>query len=447
MQSLFNENFPFRPAKWPFFYGYVITACAILGMLLSVPGQTIGISVFTDNLISHLKISRFQLSMAYTLGTLISSLIIGRVGKLLDNIGPRAIATSATLALGGVLIVLSQVDHLAFFLIRILKVVNPVFLILPLMVFLFLCLRFFGQGILSLASRTMLMKWFVDLRGRMNSIQGVFVTLGFSAAPVFFEAIIHKLGWRGAWMGMGLAISCCFAGIVWLFFRNTPETNNLVPDGRITPVHQKHVEEEQNRTLSEAKRTYTFWIFNLSLAMFSLFITAVTFHIVSIYETAGFSRASAFSVFLPSSVMAVFLNLIAGWMSDWHYTKYRLKYLFIVMLTGLFLTGVGVVSLSLGWGRFCMILGLGLSQGLFATLVAVAWPRYFGRKHLGEIAGFNVSYLVFFSAIGPSIFGWSYQVSGHYMAAVGFCCLIVLGLLVAAFRADPPGKFEEKHKR
>ena len=48
--------------KLPFFYGYVILASGTLGILFSAPGQTVGISVFTDFLIHDLNISREKLS-------------------------------------------------------------------------------------------------------------------------------------------------------------------------------------------------------------------------------------------------------------------------------------------------------------------------------------------------------------------------------------------------
>ena len=73
-----KAKIPFDPAKAPFFYGYVIFICASFGMLMSGPGQTIGVSAFTDDLVDNLHISRFQLSIAYMIGTVASSFLIGR---------------------------------------------------------------------------------------------------------------------------------------------------------------------------------------------------------------------------------------------------------------------------------------------------------------------------------------------------------------------------------
>ena len=84
------------------------------GVLMSVPGQTIGVSVFTDSLIDALSISRDQLSFAYMFGTILSSLMLTRAGKLYDRIGIRLVASGASLMLGLALIYLSLLILLLF---------------------------------------------------------------------------------------------------------------------------------------------------------------------------------------------------------------------------------------------------------------------------------------------------------------------------------------------
>ena len=71
-------NKPFPPSKIPFFYGWVILAAGTIGVLMSIPGQTMGVSVFTENLLGELQINRNNLSLAYLFGTLGSGLMITR---------------------------------------------------------------------------------------------------------------------------------------------------------------------------------------------------------------------------------------------------------------------------------------------------------------------------------------------------------------------------------
>ena len=47
-----------KPQEFPFFYGYVVLFIGSIGILASIPGQTIGVSVFTDPVKDALGLSR-----------------------------------------------------------------------------------------------------------------------------------------------------------------------------------------------------------------------------------------------------------------------------------------------------------------------------------------------------------------------------------------------------
>ncbi len=431
------ESKPFDPSHAPFFYGYVITLCATLGIVMSAPGQTIGFSAFVDLLIKHLGLTRFQLSLAYTLGTIGSSLIIGKTGKLLDTYGIRIVSLITSMLFGLVLVYMSQVDRVTSVLQDLLSWIPPVLIAFIAVSVGFLSMRYLGQGVLTLSSRTMLMKWFITKRGRMNSIMGVFVSLSFSGAPLVFDLMIRRFTWRGAWIILAVIIGVAFSAIIVTFFRDNPEASGLYPDGvSETSLRRDAPYEEKHWTVYEAKQTRTFWIFNIGLSLFALFVTAVTFHIVSIFTSAGHTRLDAMSIFLPASILAVGINLTAGWLSD--QPGFKLKYLLSVLMVGMLLTSCGVLLLSHSWGKLFIIVGNGIASGMFGTLSSVTWPKFFGREHLGSINGYHMSFLVFASAVGPTIFGWAYNAAGTYHAAILFCIVTLLVLLVASAKADDP---------
>ena len=101
------QRFPFDPAKAPFFYGWIILAAGTIGMLMSAPGQTVGVSVFTDFLIDALSLSRRHLSLTYLVGTTASALLLTRAGKFYDRAGARTMVVVVSLGLAGVLVYLS----------------------------------------------------------------------------------------------------------------------------------------------------------------------------------------------------------------------------------------------------------------------------------------------------------------------------------------------------
>ncbi|MDZ7725009.1 MAG: MFS transporter [candidate division KSB1 bacterium] len=435
-----NSDIPFSPKKWPFFYGYFIVACSAIGFIMSAPGQTIGVSVFTDSLIQALGISRFQLSLAYMLGTIGSSLVIRKAGRLLDTMGVRTVTIGAAALFALVLVFMSRLDHISTTIAGFLGLSAHVFVTVILAILGFWLMRFSGQGVLALSSRTMLMRWFDKLRGRMNAIVGMCISLTFSASPLFFEYLINKHDWRGAWLILA-ALLLGFTVFVFLFYRDKPEDCGLLPDGHVHRETDSDTETgvEKNWTLHETTHTFTFWVFNIGLSMFSLFLTAITFHVVSIFSVSGMDRQDAISIFLPTAFVSVALNLLSGWMADHRFFRNRMKYMLFIMLSGLFLSGLGVLTLFATGGKYLIILGNGIAQGFFGTLTNVVWPQYFGREHLGEIAGFNLSFLVFFSAIGPPVFGWSFDVTGNYGVSIVVCLTVLFLLLLLTLRADKPG--------
>jgi len=114
-----NSHRPFSPGKLPFFYGWPILAAGTLGVLMSIPGQTVGVSVFTDYLLESLELSRDQLSFAYMAGTIASSLLLPWAGRLYDRFGARVTAAGAGFCLALVLIAFSKSDILAGHLLRV----------------------------------------------------------------------------------------------------------------------------------------------------------------------------------------------------------------------------------------------------------------------------------------------------------------------------------------
>ena len=109
---MISVNWPFRPNKTPFFYGWVIWVFSTLGILFSIPGQTMGLAVFTDSFIEVLGLSRTELSLAYLLGTIGSSLFLARAGRWYDLYGGRVMITIASIALSLMIVYILSLIHI-----------------------------------------------------------------------------------------------------------------------------------------------------------------------------------------------------------------------------------------------------------------------------------------------------------------------------------------------
>ena len=403
---------------------------------MSMPGQTIGVSVFTEPLMNSLSIGRDDLSLAYMLGTIGSSFLLPWAGRKYDQFGVRPVVVSASIGLGGILLVLSKIDVI---LLKTLAIDNNL-LIVCIMIVVFLLLRFFGQGVLTMASRNMTVKWFDQKRGLATGFSNVFVSLGFSYSPVVLYDLIQNYEWNGAWMVLSVVAICIFPVLVILFFRDNPEECELEPDGfknADSKSKKNTFKVIKNFNLKEARRHYTFWICALMLAMQGLYITAFTFHVVSIFEFAGLPEREAIRIFQPSAVIAVLVTLVASYISD----RISVKPLFILKGISACVAILGVVLLgSTGWARILIIAGNGVMGGLFAVLMSVTWPRYFGRLHLGAISGQVISLIVFGSALGPIIFSQSLTHFNSYQNGAFVCFFIYLLLTIGVLWTSNPQK-------
>ena len=228
---------------------------------MSAPGQTVGVSPFTDFLIRDLGISRTNLSLAYLIGTLTSSFTLSHAGHVYDVHGARLVGTVVAVALGFVLLMLSLIPETV-------AALQQRFAGLPasgtafiLVTVGFLFLRFFGQGVLALVSRNMVLKWFEARRGLANALVGVATTVGFSSSPVILNAMINQYDWQGAWRVLGLVVGIPFALVFLFVARDNPQECGLLPDNGTAPVRRRTAPETHpsvDFTLREAQRTLTF---------------------------------------------------------------------------------------------------------------------------------------------------------------------------------------------
>lgn len=422
-----------NPNKFPFFYGYIVLIVGVIGVLVSIPGQTIGVSAFTNPVMDALGLSRDQFSLAYGIGTFSSSLILTQAGRWYDRYGARIVASGAVVVLSVALMLLSFSETITN---TVKDILNFNGWVVPfiLLIVLFFLLRFSGQGVLTLVSKNMVMKWFDNLRGRMNAIMSIFISVGFSISPWWISILIEDYTWSNTWMYMALGV-LMFLSVILFMFHDNPERFNLIPDG-LVKIKKKEAKKVTviEYDLKEAKSTRAFWIYSLTLAYNGYFITGFTFHVQSIFEGVGMSKDDAFSIFLPTSIVSVLVSFLSNMLSDF----IKLKNLLVIMIFGAMIFTGGVVMLKTDFGYYMIIIGSGLMGGLFSVLSTITWPRFYGRKHLGAISGKTMSMIVIGSAIAPYLFSLSKTYLGNY-DVISWLSLLFLGVMfLGARKANNP---------
>lgn len=422
-----------NPNKFPFFYGYVVVLVGSIGVLASIPGQTVGVSIFTDPVKDALGLSRNQFSNAYMIGTLLSAFFVTRAGVLFDKYGARYVAFFAAFFLGVSLLLCSVAVQISEWVQSFFSLSSwgvPFVLI----AILFFFIRFCGQGVLTMASRNMIMMWFDKNRGKINSISSIGVSLGFSSSPILINSLIDNHGWEVSWQILAISLFIFSVFIIQLY-RNKPEDFNLIPDGVSKKSKTvKKIKVERNFTLKEAKKTRAFWMFGLALAFNSFFSTGFTFHVVSIFSSQDYTKSQAIAVFIPISIIAISVSTLCNILSD--YIQHKI-YLYIMLISGV-LASLGLLVLAQPFGIYLLIVGMGVFGGLFAVVNAVTWPRFFGRQFLGAITGKVMSFLVIASAVAPSLFSYCYTSFGSYSFISYITLAFLMFLMIGSVKVKNP---------
>ena len=411
---------PFDPRRVPFYYGWVVLAAGTIGLIASVPGQTAGVSVFTDDLTSTTGLTRLQLAIAYLIGTGASGLLLGIGGRMIDRYGSRVVAFAATIGLACTVTGLSFIGSMS----------TPVGLIV--MSVGFGCLRFSGQGLLTLSSRTMVAQWFDRRRGFVSSLSQAVGSFAFAAAPALLLALIDIDGFRTAWRIIAVGLVLVMATLIAMLYRVSPEASGMIIDGGLAAPNTSDtpaiIGKDTDATRGQALRDLRFWAVTLPVMAMSSTATAITFHIIDLGAEQGLDEDTIVRIFVPIAFVSIPVTLFTGWLID------RTSPMIVAMAMGasqvLMYLAIGYLDVTVM--AVLAIIGWGAAQGCFSSLTSAALPRLFGRRHLGEIAGVQMSAMVIGSAVGPAFFALSRSLTDSYRPALWIAATVPASAVLLA---------------
>ena len=147
------------------------------------------------------------------LGTIASASFLTWAGRLFDAYGARIVLILAAMILGASILCLSVMDRTSEYLTILVGIDSSVIAFL-LMVAGYFGVRFSGQGVMTSASRNVLLLWFEQRRGLVSGVRGVFVSLGFSLSPLLLAMLIDQWQWRAALWWLALIVGPVFACFV-----------------------------------------------------------------------------------------------------------------------------------------------------------------------------------------------------------------------------------------
>lgn len=373
-----TNTLPFQSNR--FFYGWVVALFAGVIAFCSGPGQSFVFSVFIDSMIEDTGFSRSGISALYAIGSGVSAVMVAVISRAADRYGPRHIVLIVGTALGAACFLMAAAQSIVIFLIA------------------FASLRALGQGSLPVNGTLLVAQWFVRYRARAVSV----MTLGFAAStavlPPISRELIDSIGWREAYLVLGVVVWILLLPGTFLLVRNRPEDVGLIPDG--DPVGTGQIVEAQRPTGPDRRKVFTsphFWALALPLATPAFVGTALIFHQTGIFEERGLSASTASGVFVPFAIASAVSVVIGGFLID----RFGPRTVFVGAML--------LLLLALGWLQLVdsvlaatiYAVTLGASGSITQALSGVTWAHFYGRERLGRIQGSGMMIAITGAALAP----------------------------------------------
>jgi MFS family permease len=414
-----------QPAGWlarvPFYYGWIIMGLAALAMVGTLPGRTQGLGLVTESLLADLNLDRVTFAQMNLWATLLGSLFCLGIGRVLDQFGSRVGLTTLALALGGVVLAMSATTG-----------VTMLFVLLTLT-------RGLGQSALSIASLTLLGKWFKRRLTLAMGFYSVLLSIGFMAAFPVIGGAVQTHGWRAPWAVIGWVLILGLAPLSLLFARRGPESLGLKVEDA---PGAGETASGSDFTWGAALRTPAFWVFALASSTYNLVASGIGLFNESILVERGFAP----EIYHRSLVITALTSLLGNFLGGWLAEKWSVKRLMAIAM-GLLAGALAAIPwLRAVWQVDIFAVVMGVAGGFVIVIFFSFWARTFGRTQLGRIQATAQMLTVLASAVGPLVLAQCHAWTGSYVAVFYVLATVVVGLGIAAWFVPVPRPEANNHK-
>lgn len=386
----------------------VVVAAGLISAM-TFPGQTAGLSPFTDPLIRDLHLSRTEISTSYLIGTLLGAVAQPAFGRAMDRWGARRVAVGVTAAFALILLAVSFVQGITGLTLG------------------FVGLRMTGQGALSLAATTAIARAVHHRRGLALGITSAIGSGGVSLAPIGIEQLLVHTDYPTAWRWEALALVLVVIPLALFLPR---------PRQVVTATGSSPTIDSGSWTVNEATRSGMFWVLAGTVATSSMLSTGLAFHQIAILGQQGLSPLEAAANFLPQTITSLLATLLAGALVD--RLPPRLVMCFAMLTLAAAMLMLPLVSTS--WSAAAYGLVLGAAGGSLRGIEVATYVRYYGHTHIGAIRGIAIGIAIASSALGPLALATGHDLTGTFTTPIVALAGLPVLMAILALVAPTPGK-------
>ena len=265
----------------------------------------------------------------------------------------------------------------------------------------------------TLASQTLVTRWFVDKRGMAIGISATGTNIGGIVFPLLVASWLVAMGWRETMLWLALVAVLVVGPLSWLVLRREPPARPVVSGGA------EVVERHWNTV--EILRSPMFWIPSVCLVVLNLAFGALQFNLGAFGRDVGFAGGDIASLIALNAICMILGKFSFGAIGD--KVDHRLLY----WIAAAFMALAMVVLQGEPSARQLIagVVLVGLSGGGMLPMFGLMYGSRFGVGSFARVMGFAMLAMTV-GALGPMVAGWAYDITGSYdLAFQSFLALIV----------------------
>lgn len=350
---------------------------AVFFSFASVLVYTFG--VFLKPITTEFHWTREEASVAFGIAAICVAICSPGLGALLDRVSPRRILIPCFAVFG---VAFSSLSLLTPHIWQLYAV--------------FVVLGIVGNGTAHLAYTGALTTWFHERRGGAFALLLSGGAFGAMVLPAVAQRLIDVLGWRGAFLVLGLSVLVMGLPLATVVRRR---------DG--TRLHEAR---DIDVSVGKSILSRNFLIIITVLFAASLGQNGALAHLAALLSDRGIrveTAALAVSV-LGGATLAG--RLFTGWLLDRVFAPHVGIALLVTAAAGTYLLAVAHSSAA----GFLAAALIGIGMGGEADVVPYLISRYFGLKSFSTLYGVSWTAYAFAGAVGPILMGRAFDVTRSY---------------------------------
>jgi MFS family permease len=396
------------------FYGWIVVAAAFAITFVGF-GSAYTFSAFVESLQQDFGASRGSVSLVFSLAGFLYFALGVVSGPLADRWGARCLAMLGMLLVGAGLALASAA-----------RTIFEVYAAYGLGVGL-------GVGFAYVPAIGAVQRWFVKRRGFASGLAVSGIGVGTLVMPPLASWLIDILGWRNAYLVLGILAAIIGVGMSW-FIANDPRDRGTGPDGVALEVGEP-MAARAGTSVGEAIRSPQFAGLYAACLICSFGVFVPFVHLVPYALDHHVDQSSAVLLLGVIGVGSTVGRFFLGGLADRMGRQSFLLATFIGMAAALTIWVIATDFWSLA--VFAQLFGV-FYGGWVAILPAVVMD-HFGGRNVSGIIGILYTSVAIGTLVGPSAAGFIFDVNHSYtlpiLASVG-ANIIAAG--VAAFATGAP---------